>query len=285
MSQTVLYCIAAPDVLTQQAASEGGGLHWTLRDDGAGTFDAINRGDLIVYGDLVGVALTDFNLDTDAVAIDVFGAWYLPVTCDVEIGDWIFFHTGGTLDITPASGKPIGQAMATDSSWTSAAIAVPVKLWPQCVDLTQPWDPADLEDTVTYRMPLTHILHGNQVATVTTQAIGLAHGAGTIVKAGFTCGETGADGTDPMSMELDVTIGAVSVFSTKPKLDTVAGAVDGAHTFAAGTGVTPGVLNAAAVTVAANSIIKTVWTLIRTTPETEMADLCAYVEIEYKVGA
>ena len=112
----------------------------------------------------------------------------------------------------------------------------------------------------------------------------IAGAAGTIPSAGFTLGETGADGTDALSLEMDVLINGVTIFTTKPKLlggIGAAAAADGATTFVAGTGVTVGVVDAAANIVAPGDIITYSFTLTRTTPEDEMAELFGVAELAY----
>lgn len=129
----------------QEAASEGGGQHWTVRDSDAFGISTVMSGDLVVGKNncLVGVALTDYNAEGGFVALDITGCWALPITTTgALVGDWIYFHVGGGtpyLDNADASdGKPIGQAM--DTVPAGAVVDVPVKLTP-CSRDHRGWGP------------------------------------------------------------------------------------------------------------------------------------------------
>ena len=141
----------------------------------------------------------------------------------------------------------------------------------------------ELDDDITYREAVTDVTTGDITATIATRAVAIAHGAGVISNAGFRLANTGADGTDDLAAELDVTINGTTIFTTKPVITD--SATDGADTFAAATGVTPGVIDAAANIVADGDVIAYVWTLTRTTPEDEVADLLVFAEVEYKAGS
>lgn len=120
---------------------------------------------------------------------------------------------------------------------------------------------------------------GDLTASVAASPMGTGHAAGAVTKAVFTLGNTGADGTDDLALEGDVLINGVTVFSVKPALTKAA--ADGAWTESAGTGVTVGVIDTAADDVVQGDILTAAFTLTRTTPEDEMADLYLYVEITY----
>lgn len=142
--------------------------------------------------------------------------------------------------------------------------------------------PAALTAATTYAQQITHNVSGDLTASITAIGIGFARGAGTIDRAGFSLQNMGADGSDALSAELDILINGVSIFTTKPAL--AKNAADGASTFASGTGVTVGVIDEAANIVAAGDKITATWTLTRTSPEDEMADLCISADLKYKVG-
>jgi len=143
--------------------------------------------------------------------------------------------------------------------------------------------PAKLAATAVYRVRLSHLLDGDITASLTAKVIGYAHGAGTIVRAGFGLGTTGTDATDDLAAEMDVLIGETSIFTTKPALTSAA--ADGATTYAAGDGVTEGVIDDEANAVTAGDPISVALDLTRTTPEEEMANAVLEVEVAYKVGA
>jgi hypothetical protein len=143
--------------------------------------------------------------------------------------------------------------------------------------------PAACESTVTERVPFVFRTSGDITATIASFIVGVAPAAGVIDKSMFTLAETGADGTDALSMQGDTLINGVTIFSTKPVI--AKAAADGARSDVAGTGVTVGVINAAANIVAAGDLITHVFTLTRTTPETEMSGLFAQTTVKSKVGA
>lgn len=122
----------------QQAASEGGGQHWTVKGADVEGLEDVVSGDLVI-GDnncLVGVALADYNDETGEVALDTTGAWYLPVdiTNAIAVGDWIYYN-GSVLSNSATGGRPIGQAMAAHAAGESQETAdIPVKLQPCCTD-------------------------------------------------------------------------------------------------------------------------------------------------------
>ena len=143
--------------------------------------------------------------------------------------------------------------------------------------------PAALTAAATFSYALTDVLSGDLTASVAERVIGIARGAGVIDVAGFTLGNTGADGTDALSLAMQVYINGVAVLSTPAAI--AKAAADGACSLVAGTGVTLGVINASARTVALGDLISIAWTLVRTTPEDEVADAVASIFITPKVGA
>ena len=147
-------------------------------------------------------------------------------------------------------------------------------------------DPIHLAATCTEKVVLTHIIpqgDGDITADPGDVLLGIASGAGTIVKAGFVTPERGIDDTDELSIMLDIEIGGVTIFTTKPKITEKAGGA--ASSFVAGDDIIVGVIDAAADDVVENDVIGLEWTLVRTTPDTEASGLTVFVEIEYKVGA
>ena len=126
-----------------QCCSEGGGRHWTVSDTG-GSLDSVASGNLVIIGNLVGVALTDYNTDTNAMVIDTVGCHELEVIghddtgADVAIavGDWIIYdvsadalvrYAGAGLD---TGDKFVGQAMAAVTSGATSTICVKMQPTP-----------------------------------------------------------------------------------------------------------------------------------------------------------
>ena len=108
-----------------QAVSEGGGRHWTISDTN-GTLDTVTSGDLIIFNELVGVALTDYDTLTDSVVIDTVGGHELPVSAvanggadtAIGVGDWLYYDgTEGEIRVwthlaaLDANDYMVGQAM------------------------------------------------------------------------------------------------------------------------------------------------------------------------------
>lgn len=118
---------------------------------------------------------------------------------------------------------------------------------------------------------------GDIVASVAATYLGLALQAGIIPRAVLYVANTGTDASNALSLELDMLIGGVSIFTTKPKIDKTA--ADGARTNVAGTGVTVGVVNAAANIVAVGDIITYTLTLVRTASPSDEMDT-AKVEVQ-----
>jgi len=119
-----------------EARSEGGGNHITLTDAdfAAGELEDITSGDLVVLDTgLCGVALTDYNEDNGEVVIDITGCHWLPISDVVSICSRIYYdedsgilHAGNTGD----NDVFVGFSLAYDTSYTSAAVDIPVRLWP-----------------------------------------------------------------------------------------------------------------------------------------------------------
>jgi hypothetical protein len=113
--------------------------------------------------------------------------------------------------------------------------------------------------------------------------LGTAHAAGTIIKAGFALDNMGTDGSNPLSIALDIQIGSTTIYTTPPALDKTA--TDGDDTYGSGTGVTVGVINTAADDVVAGDAINFALTLTRTaSPSDEMADALVECYVQHKVG-
>jgi len=249
----------------REAASEGGGSNITLL--GAG-YASITNGDLVIAGQIIGVALSDYEAGV-GVAVNIDGCWKLPVKADAEIGDVVFFHDSAPdyLDCTAAGGIPIGIVIANGPPYTGTAVEVWVKLIP------------DIRNVVLSVFALTEAATADIVASIAEHVVFMPSQAGNISRAGFYCGNTGTDGTDSLSLEMDLQIGGVSIFTTKPKVDKTA--VDGVSTFVAAAGVTVGVINTAADDFVANDLVELTGTLIRTTPEDEIALVLFIMEFTY----
>ena len=189
-------------------------------------------------------------------------------------------YVDGSIDLAHMSANSVDSDQYVDGSIDNEHLAANSVDSDNYIDASI--DPEHLAATVTYKVALQDFVRGDFTAAPRTRVIGFGIGAGVIVKAGFSLQNTGADGTDPLDLEMDVKVGATSIFTTKPKLED--DAADGSDTFTAGTGITVGVIDTTKDDVAANDRISIEWTLTRTTPGDEMADLFAEVVVAYKAG-
>ena len=91
-------------------------------------------------------------------------------------------------------------------------------------------------------------------------------------------GERGIDASDPLTVDLEVKIGATSIFATKPQIAQLAGG-GAASTLAAATGVTVGALSATAANLEGSKgdVIAVTFDLTETTPDTDPANFRAVV--------
>jgi len=126
-----------------ECCSEGGGRHWDLSVT-AGTLDAVNSGDAIMFGDITGIALTDYDTEQDSVVVDIAGCHELDVTAKdqdggnlaVEVGTLIVFDYSAKLfkpyDRThhAAEDTGVGIAMAAIEAGASATICVKLHPFP-----------------------------------------------------------------------------------------------------------------------------------------------------------
>ena len=113
--------------------SAGGGQHFTLVTDDA-TIAAATSGDLIVYGEMIGIALADYDVDAGAITIDLTGGHTVSVHAyaaaageAVDIGDWIYWDTD-ELNRDSTNGVPVGVALEAIASEGTEDIGV--KFWP-----------------------------------------------------------------------------------------------------------------------------------------------------------
>lgn len=126
---------AATYVLTATKASalpQDGGRYWTISTDDA-DIAAATSGDLVIYGDLVGVALNDYDDVNDEIVIDTEGGYELPVNAQtsanpqvnsaIEVGDWLFYDVTNT-EINKGPGIAVGQALEAVATGEEATIGI-----------------------------------------------------------------------------------------------------------------------------------------------------------------
>ena len=90
--------------------------------------------------------------------------------------------------------------------------------------------------------------------------------------------QRGIDATDPLTVDLEVTINGVTIFATKPQIAQLAGG-GAASTLAAATGVTVGALSATAANLEGSKgdVIGVTFDLTETTPDTDPANFRACI--------
>jgi predicted RecA/RadA family phage recombinase len=117
-------------------APAGGGIRITLETTDS-TLDDVTSGDLVIAGALVGVAVADYNADTDTVVIDTMGCYKLSVigkdnggsSCAIALGDWLYYDpVADQVNRDYINGICIGQALEAVGSGLTATIGV--KLMP-----------------------------------------------------------------------------------------------------------------------------------------------------------
>ncbi len=116
-------------------------------------------------------------------------------------------------------------------------------------------------------------------ASVADDTLFVAEGAGKIEDVILYVDNTGADGTDDLAIDADVDIGGTSCLTTKPAITDSAS--DQSNSKAGGTGVTTGVVDSSANTLAAGDRVSVDLNLTRTTPEDEMAGVIVCVKVRY----
>lgn len=101
------------------ALSIGGGSHIEIVTDDA-EIAAATSGDFIVYGDLVGVALNDYDADRGSIVVSVNGGYELEVTAEdssgvgetIYVGSWLYWDAAANeINRDSTNGVPIGQAL------------------------------------------------------------------------------------------------------------------------------------------------------------------------------
>jgi len=92
----------------------------------------VKSGDMVVINDLVGVALTDYDASSGKATIDFAGVYLFSVkgvngagNVAVAAGDALYYVSGDNPPISKkTSGIPVGHALATVGSGSTASIAV-----------------------------------------------------------------------------------------------------------------------------------------------------------------
>lgn len=113
---------------------------------------------------------------------------------------------------------------------------------------------------------------GNLTSSSTGNYLWTAPVAGMVVDVGIRVGTTGSDSTEDLEVEGDINIDGTTCMTTLPKITKAAS--NGADTFTAGTGVTQGVVNAAANTFDRGDALTFDLDLERTaSPSIEIADI------------
>lgn len=113
------------------ALSIGGGDNWTIESDDA-TLATATSGDLIVFGDLIGFALTDYDDVTETITISAVGGYEVEVVAQDAAGDhviwpgmWLYWDAADDeVNADDTNGRPIGQALEGIDAGDTATIGV-----------------------------------------------------------------------------------------------------------------------------------------------------------------
>jgi predicted RecA/RadA family phage recombinase len=113
------------------ALSIGGGAHWEIETDDADVV-AATSGDLIVFGDLVGFALTDYDSEVGSIVVSTTGAYEVEVVAEddagddaVYVGSWLYWDAAADeVNRDDTNGVPIGQALEAIPAGETATIGV-----------------------------------------------------------------------------------------------------------------------------------------------------------------
>ena len=121
------------------ALSAGGGWHFEIVTDDA-DIAAATSGDLIIYGELVGFALTDYDPTTGSIVIDAGSAGYECAVVaedsdgegeDIYVGSWLYWDAAaGEVNRDDLHGVPIGQALEEVAAGETATIGITLRPCP-----------------------------------------------------------------------------------------------------------------------------------------------------------
>lgn len=132
--------------------------------------------------------------------------------------------------------------------------------------------------------PIQNLVSGEITGSDNGQPLGVASVPGKITGAWLALDEKGNDNTNVLSMELDITVGGTSIFSTKPKITAISGETGAASTFASGEKIVQGVIDPDNNSVSEGQVLIRDLTVTRTaSPEKEMANAAVVVDFEPEV--
>jgi len=114
-----------------ECLSEGGGNHVSLVTTDA-TVATLTSGDIVVYYELIGVALTDYDATKTRITLDLTGGHMLEVVAvdnlgnsAVVFGDWLYYDRAKSqIDKDRTAGPPMGQALGTVAAGETETICV-----------------------------------------------------------------------------------------------------------------------------------------------------------------
>jgi predicted RecA/RadA family phage recombinase len=105
------------------------------------TLDDVTSGDLVLAGQLIGIAIADYNEDTDFITLDTMGCYKLSVdgkdkdgaSVAVAVGDWLYYDpVAASINRDFVNGVCIGRALEAVGSGLTAVIGVQI--------IPIPWD-------------------------------------------------------------------------------------------------------------------------------------------------
>lgn len=119
------------DLDKASALSVGGGDHVEIITDDA-NIAAAEAGDLVVYGELVGFALTNYDATRESIVISTQGGYEAEVVAKaaadneaIHVGSWLYYDAADDeINRDATNGVPIGQALAAVTAGETATIGI-----------------------------------------------------------------------------------------------------------------------------------------------------------------
>lgn len=116
-----------------EVLSGSGGRFWTVADTSGG-LDAVDSGDLVIFGAIVGIAQGDYDTAKDWVVLDLWGNQEMAVVGEdgagnaaIAIGDWLYYEAGtpAKINLKP-TGICIGRALGAVLAGATTTIGVQI---------------------------------------------------------------------------------------------------------------------------------------------------------------
>ena len=125
------------DTTKASALSIGGGQHVEIVTTDADIV-AATSGDFIVYGELAGFALSDYDATRGGIVVSLTGGYEVEVVAEdgdgdeaVYVGSWLYWDAAADeINRDSTNGVPIGQALEAVTAGETATIAIVLRPTP-----------------------------------------------------------------------------------------------------------------------------------------------------------